>query len=462
MKRSSALPPGPSPTEKASSRRAFCRWIASCSAASWAWGDIGRWRPSAAAADDARPSPAASHVDDLPATGPPVAGLASFDRRLRQFMRRWTIPGGALAVMKDGRLVLARGYGWADVDARVPVEPRCLFRVASLSKPVTAVAVLRLVEQGRLKLDAPVSHYVAALDPRGNQGQADPRLARVTVQHLLTHTGGWDSKATFDPMFRSRQIAQAGGSEPPASIAAIIRYMAARRLDADPGERFAYSNFGYCLLGRVIEAVANVSYDEAVSRLVLRPAGIEQMRLGRTLPEHRADGEVRYYHAADGRAVSVFGRQERPAPWPYGGFCIEAMDAHGGWIASAVDLLRLAAAIEGRRGEGLLEPATRAAMTAPPTPTNEPTYYGLGWNVRPAGGGANWWHTGSLPGTAALLVRTYHGLAWAVLFNSRPEGANSTEYRTELDRLLWQAAGEVRHWPDEDLFDEPVCGAGSG
>ncbi len=391
--------------------------------------------------------------DELPMTGTAVAEMTSFDRGLCRLMRKWDIPGGALAVVKDGRLVLARGYGLADVDTGRPVEPDSLFRIASVSKPITAAAVLVLVEQGRLDLDAHVLELLDGFEPP--QGtEVDPRLRQITVRHLLHHTGGFDRRVSFDPMLSPPQITEALGTL--AENRPILRFMLGRPLDFDPGTRYAYSNFGYSILGRVIEQVTGQSYAQAVQTLVLQPAGITRMRLGHTRRADRADGEVCYYPHDGARPVeSVFPDQQQPVSEPYGRFYIDAMDAHGGWIASASDLVRFAASLDGARARRLLADSTLhliESRPAPPVSQEEPAYYGLGWMIRPEEDSANWWHAGSLPGTRSYLVRTHHGLIWAVVFNSRPRSGES--FALEVDRALWQAAGEVKTWPQHDLFIE--------
>jgi CubicO group peptidase (beta-lactamase class C family) len=368
---------------------------------------------------------------------PPQQG--SFDAAMAAFMKKNGAPGGALAVVKDGRLALAKGYGRADVDEPTPVEPTSLFRIASLSKPITAVAVLALAQKGTLDLDGKAFALLELKPPE----KGDPRLADITVRHLLHHTAGWDRDRSGDPMFQSIEIAEAEGSAPPADARAIIRWMMGRPLDFDPGTRHAYSNFGYCVLGRILEKVSGESYESHVKKAVLEPMGITRMRLGRSLLKDRAEGEVRYAQPNTRAARSVFGG-ERDVPWPYGGFCIEAMDAHGGWIASAVDLARFASSLE----KVLEAKSVETMFERPPGLGAPPAYYACGWMVRPVGDkpGRNAWHAGSLPGTNALLVRRQDGLAWAALFNQRSKGDG------EIETALHQAADAVTEWPKEDLF----------
>src|SRR6185437_14730175 len=282
----------------------------------------------------------------------------SFDREIQKFMAARKVPGGALAVVKDNRLVYTRGYGWADRENKISVKPTSLFRIASISKPFTAVAVLKLIEEGKLGLDARVWDVLGLESWIPDGKKADERWKGIATRHLLPHTGGWDRDKSFDPMFRPREIAKSLGVSSPPGPRDVIRYMLGQPLDFDPGARYAYSNFGYCILGRVIEKITGLAYGEFVQKNVLSPIGIIRMRLGASLEDKRADGEVRYYTPGDEMAESVFGDHSEKVRWPYGGFCLEAMDAHGGWIASAVDLARFAAALHDSEHSLLLKPET--------------------------------------------------------------------------------------------------------
>jgi N-acyl-D-amino-acid deacylase len=232
--------------------------------------------------------------------------------------------------------------------------------------------------------------------------------------------------------------------------------MLRRKLDFDPGTRESYSNFGYCLLGRIIENITGKSYEQATRELVLEPAGIQRMQLGKSRLADRAADEVWYDDEAPGEtATSVFSEDKEPVSWCYGGFHLEALDAHGGWIASPTDLLRFATAVDGRRGKALLSDAALREMTARPSyakDSQENPYSGLCWNLNGEPPHQNWWHTGSLPGASALLVRADNGLCWAAVFNDRPGGDKGGPFHRELDALFWKGAEQVTDWPTEDLF----------
>jgi len=348
--------------------------------------------------------------EPIATSGTASQATAPFDALMTDLLNRYEIPGGALALSRDGKPIVARGYGYADRKAKRLVQPDSLFRIASVSKPITAVAVLKLIDDNRLALD---DH---ALDVLGMKSDADPRIADVTIRQLLLHSAGWDRAASFDPMFHF--------GLPRAEL--IIREMLKRRLDFEPGQRHAYSNFGYCVLGRIIERVSGTSYEGFVREHVLRPMQIDDMRIGGK--SGNAPGEVHYY-----------------GNFAYG-LMPDVMDAHGGWIASAPDLVRFADAALGRGTAAFLKTETLAQMTARPAPPLWPDsnrWYGLGWSVVPAQSGVNLWHNGAMPGTASLLVCAYNGYTWAAVFNQMPPIRGP--FMTELDRGLWEALRTA--WP---------------
>ena len=190
-------------------------------------------------------------AQEAPKTGREVPELASFDQQVAALLQKYNAPGAALAVMRDGKLILARGYGWADVEGKTPVQPDSLFRIASLSKMFTATGIMKLVEEGKLSLDTPALEILNQLKPAAGQ-KTTPQFAKVTVRQLLWHAGGWDrNKAPggYDPMFRNNLVTGDLGVASPAQCSDIIRWMMSRPMDFEPGQKSAYSNFGYCILG---------------------------------------------------------------------------------------------------------------------------------------------------------------------------------------------------------------------
>jgi N-acyl-D-amino-acid deacylase len=398
-------------------------------------------------------------------TGRAEPGLAGYDELMEHVMREHKPPGAALAVTYRGRLVYARGFGHADLEKHQPVEPGSLFRIASISKPFTSAAVMHLVETGRLKLDERVFPLLKLPAHLARGAKVDPRLHEIRVHHCLQHTAGWDRDKSWDPMSAegAEEVAQALKVPLPIHPRQIIEVAMGKPLDSAPGARYAYSNFGYCVLGRVIEEVSGKPYHEFVKHQILAPLGIRHMQLGKNLLRDRAPGEVKYYDSKKrtGRAISG-PRIGQQAPLPYGVECIETMDANGGWITSAIDLVRFAVAFDDAAHCPILEESTVQKMLAPPPgevghrPDGKPrqAYYACGWDVRPSGrhpGKYTKFHGGGLAGSNTLLVCRDDGINWAVLFNS-DEGKDGKAFTDPLDPLLHKVADEVKRWPENDLF----------
>jgi N-acyl-D-amino-acid deacylase len=212
----------------------------------------------------------------------------------------------------------------------------------------------------------------------------------------------------------------------------------------------------------VIEKLTGKGYETYVKERVLAPIGITSMRIGASRLEGRTAGEVRYYHPGSGPSVlqSDLGQS---VPWQYGGWHLEAMDSHGGWIASAVDLARFATAFDDPAKCKLLSAASIDLMHQRPPglaghdENGQPkeVYYSLGWMNRTVGGSqVNHWHTGSLNGTATILIRRHDGKNFIALLNTRVSPVVDTPLSRDLDALLHLAAEEVTEWPAEDRFGE--------
>jgi formylglycine-generating enzyme required for sulfatase activity/CubicO group peptidase (beta-lactamase class C family)/tRNA A-37 threonylcarbamoyl transferase component Bud32 len=347
--------------------------------------------------------PAVPPPTDLPVSGWAAPGLEEFDRTMLQFMLARGIGAGALAVLNGKRLVLERGYGHSDREAKLPLPANAPFRLASLSKPITRGAINVLVAQGKLGYDTPLLDVLPIVPPPGRK--RDERWKKITIRHLIVHQGGWDDRVTFDPMFRSLEIARSLGKPGPASADDIITFMAGEPLQFDPGTKTVYSNFGFCLLGRVIEKVSGRPYVDFVREQLAAPVRAK-VELAHSLPGDRNPREPFYWDPGTGRNV-IQPESTDPVPLPDGGFAIEAMEAHGGLLASAADYARL---------------FRRAGPKA-----GEATYYG------------------SLPGTFTLVRRRANGVVMVALFNQRTsaEGLSFMHIRQLLDRV----ADQVKEWP---------------
>ena len=406
---------------------------------------------------------------------PPAVGLgsssatSSYDAIITGLMKKYGVPGGAVAVMNHGKLVLARGYGFADQGNAELAHPDSLFRIASLSKQITSAAILKLVDQGKLSLSTkafPLLGFTA--NPSGTQTSG---LANITIEELLQHTGGWSREtgctgclSTGDPMFDSIGIKNAQGDAGPPSCDQIIQYMLTQPLKWTPGTTYDYSNFGYCVLGAVVEKVTGQSYPSWVAANLFAPAGAGGIVQGQTI--WPADREVVYYdYPGHATSSDVFAPSDLAFGNPYGSWYLEAMMSHGAWVASPVDLLRFQGALDGRTGvPALLSSTSLTDLAANPNVLVEAinssnqivaqtgsstSWYGMGWAVN---SGGNWWHFGDLDGTVAEQVHAANGWGWAAFFNERP--SNSSGFENELDQDLWNAFNGTTTWLTTNLFDQ--------
>lgn len=341
-------------------------------------------------------------------TGAERAAIAGIVGR---FMEKYQIPGLSLAMARHGRFVYREAFGLANRETGEKVTPDHLFRIASISKPITAAGIFLLRERGKLQLDSRVFGPGSLLG--FDFGETYPeRVQKVTVDNLLGHTaGGWGNDGS-DPMFR----------RPRAHHAELIsRTLQENDLASEPGEKYAYSNFGYCVLGRVIEKVTGEPYENWIRRNVLKPSGIRDMRIAGNTRAEKAPLEVTYYSQADGDPY-------RPN--------VRRMDAHGGWLGTATDLVLFANHVDGfDTTPSLLTPESIHLMT---TPGKASPNYARGWNVNAE---PNWWHGGSLPGTSTILVRSYDNFCWAALANTRTPGIDLA-----LDRMMWEIKQVVPGW----------------
>jgi CubicO group peptidase (beta-lactamase class C family) len=273
----------------------------------------------------------------------------------------------------------------------IVVQPISLFRIASLSKPLTSAAIFHLIQEGRLSLTTKLTDILQLTPPPGQT--RDPRFSPITVPRLLQHLGGWDSNlAGFDPMFYDLTISGALGLSLPITKYAIATYMAGQPLQYYPGTTYAYCNFGYySLLGQIIETITGMPYEQYVIKNILKPLGIKRMKLGRTLPQYRLYDEVKYHSVWTG--PTVFDNSGNIVFQPYGSYDLENMDAHGGWLASAVDLVKFASIFDQPASCPILSPDSINTTFALPENINPANYapgdafYACGWSVRDYGSG---------------------------------------------------------------------------
>jgi CubicO group peptidase (beta-lactamase class C family) len=357
-------------------------------------------------------------------TGYYSPSLVNFDVAMANLLKNYDIPGGQLAITYKGRLVYSRGFGLADESAKTVVCPDNIFRIASLSKQITAITIMHLYEQGRVGLNDTVFGPNGILNDSIYQTVLDPRVYSITVKHLLSHQGGMTSSSF---------------------------YLKSQMLNFTPGTNALYSNVGFVFLGRVIEKITKQDYETYVRDTILAPIGIRDMRSGKSLLINRYPKEVRYYDDPSAPLVPSIFDSTVLVPRQYGGtFSMEYSKACGGWVASAQDLCKLMCAVDkfSTRPDILLSSTINTMATPIHSVFGNP--YALGWFINTTSN--NWWHDGLLTGTMAYQARRNTEINYAVLVNSN---YSSGQY-TALSSLVGTIIPLITSWPAIDLFDSTI------
>jgi D-alanyl-D-alanine carboxypeptidase len=344
--------------------------------------------------------------------------IRTVDSIVNVFMLKYNVPGLSFAIAQNDSLKLQRTYGYADTLKKEKLNAGYRFRIASVSKPFTAAAIMLLVQQGKIKLSDKVFGKGALLGTTYGKAPYGKWITTITVEHLLEHLGGGWGNLANDPMFMHPNFSQAQ----------LINWTLNNQpLSHQPGTKFQYSNFGYCLLGRVIEKVSGMKYADFVRKYLLIPSGISTMEIGGNTLSERKPNEVYYFD----KEIDPYTMNQR------------RMDSHGGWIATPTDIVKFLVRVDKfPQKEDLLQEATLKIMFT--ASLVEPTY-AKGWAVNKAD---NYWHNGSLPGEQAIAARTHQGFCWAVMTNTRKEG----DFGFELDQLMWKVRNAIKQWPTYDKF----------
>lgn len=350
--------------------------------------------------------------DTLTNAASEIEALRPLDAEIGRFMAKWSLRGVGFAVTRNDSLLYARGYGYADEEAGSPMTPTTGVRIASASKLVTAVAIMKMCRDSLLTLDTPVFGPTGVLsDSTYTQAIRDSLVYNITIDHLLTHTGGFSGRAG-DPMFSQLDLIKAHKLDSAPRFDELARLVIARQLGTEPGLVYNYSNFGYLLLSLVIEKISGQSYWDYVQQHVLAPIGAGGFHAAGNYYADRAPDEARYY-APDKKLVDEFTGSGRQVPRVYGGSDIEGLMGGGGWVASAPGLARLVAAIDGRDGvRDILGSGSIAMMTE--YDSIQPA--ARGWNYITDDGA--WVRTGTLYSSHVLIKQFPDGECWIMVTNT--------------------------------------------
>ena len=369
--------------------------------------------------------------------------FAGVEKTVNSFLRKWSIAGASIAIAKDGKLIYAHGFGYADTASKTETQPYSQFRIASISKLVTAVGIMKLQEEGKLALTDSVFGSKGILNDTFYGEPKDKRVYKINVAELLSHEAGWTQRYG-DQMFMPLVVAEKMGVKPPVDTKTIVKFALEKRLQYIPGTGKAYSNLGYSILGLVIEKVTGMSYEDFCRKTILEPLGIYDMKIAGNLPSEKAPFEVTYYEPADVvLKPSIYGTGEMVTP-SYGGNDIRALGAAGAWVATAPDLMRLLLAVDGfKTRPDILTDQSIRFMTE-----NDNGFAPVGWKGTVMDG--TWWRTGSFPGSAGMMKRQSDGISWVVLFNS--SAWNGPEIYSYISNMMNHAISKIDFWPDYDLF----------
>ncbi len=334
------------------------------------------------------------------------AQRAAVEKAVTAFLREKQVPGVGAAIVQDGELVWSSGFGFSDLEDRAPADSSTLFRLGSISKSITATAILQLWERGKLELDAPVQNYCPAFPSK---------QWPITTRQLLAHLGG------------IRHYNDDGKGDVPAdsarhfvSMEESLQIFASDPLVAKPGSKFSYSTYGYTVLGCVLEGAASEKYMDYLKANVLRPAGMELTRdddFFAVIP-HR----TRWYHQDKSGTVQNAGVLDSSYKIPGGGL-----------ISSADDLARFEVAI---LTDKLLKRSTRDVLWTAVEPTDgKPSHYALGWFVRDEFGMRTTGHTGGQQGTDTTFIIVPDQRAGVVVL-ANMDGVNTTPVAEEILKIV--------------------------
>ena len=330
------------------------------------------------------------------------------------------IAGVQVAVVKGRDTLVLRSYGSANIELGVPLTSDHVMRIGSLTKQFTAAAIMQLVEQGKVRLDDPISKYLA---------NTPPAWSGVTVHHLLTHTSGTQS---FTELTAARRQIDLMGPPPDS----MVQLMARSPMMFDPGTGFYYNNGGYYMLGLILEKASGRSYREYIAQMVA-PLGLERTRYCDVPP--LIPGRVAGYNrAASGYTNAAY--IDMSVPFAGGSLC-----------STARDLVKWADALASGR---VVQPATFRQMTTPfRYESVRPSTYGMGLVTDTLGGRPAVWHNGALNGFSASLLRiAADSLVVAVTTNTA--GARATPMAHSIARAVIGVAE-----PRAQLVDLPVTDA---
>lgn len=372
--------------------------------------------------------------------------LEDMENKIKRYLLRWEINGAQIAVTRNDSLLYVKGFGWADMEKKQEMQPSNIMRLASVSKLLTAVGVMRLAEVGTLKLSDHVFGPKGILnDTTFTNAIKDQRYLDITVEQLLRHKAGFTTGAG-DPMFSTRYIMMQNRLTTPPDNNTLMKILLKRRLGFTPGTAKRYSNVGYTLLSMIIEKKTRMSYEDYMRRFVFEPAGCYDFHIAGSYEKDRRRNEVKYYMHKGSEPVYEYNNSGRMVEKCYGENDIPNLKGAGAWCASAAELSRLVASIDLLPGvKDILSKKSVEFMTRE-MPDHD---FSIGWNFCPKG--RPWIRTGSLSGTSALVLRYPDGECWILITNTSTWKGHG--FSNDTMRLFERLRQENRDkFPKRNLF----------
>lgn len=372
--------------------------------------------------------------------------LEDMENKIKRYLLRWEINGAQIAVTRNDSLLYVKGFGWADMEKKQEMQPFNIMRLASVSKLLTAVGVMRLAEVGTLKLSDHVFGPKGILnDTAFTNAIKDQRYLDITVEQLLRHKAGFTTGAG-DPMFSTRYIMMQNRLTTPPDNNTLMKILLKRRLGFTPGTAKRYSNVGYTLLSMIIEKKTRMSYEDYMRRFVFEPAGCYDFHIAGSYEKDRRRNEVKYYMHKGSEPVYEYNNSGRMVEKCYGENDIPNLKGAGAWCASAAELSRLVASIDLLPGvKDILSKKSVEFMTRE-MPDHD---FSIGWNFCPKG--RPWIRTGSLSGTSALVLRYPDGECWILITNTSTWKGHG--FSNDTMRLFERLRQENRDkFPKRNLF----------
>ncbi|MGL5914544.1 MAG: serine hydrolase domain-containing protein [Bacteroidales bacterium] len=374
--------------------------------------------------------------------------FAEFEKKIEKYLAKWHINGASIAVAQKGQLIYAKGFGYADITNRLPVEAYHTFRVASVSKLITATAIMKLVEEGRLQFNTQVFGNEGVLNDSMFLQIKDPRVLQITVKHLLEHSAGWNTRYGDVP-FMNKFIAEELGIAPPVRVDDVICFTLSKGLHFNVGTHSSYCNIGYVVLGRIIEQITNMPYEKFVQEAVLTPMGITNMYIGKSYSNQLDKNEVCYYDVEAARLVPAFDDFDTQVPRCDGGYNMSVLGAAGGWVASPASLLRFVACLDTANAVPNILPDSLISNMV----RNDSGFDPLGWRMVTE---HKYLRTGTLAGTSAVITHEIGGVTWAFVTNTSSwKGAEFSFYVEKFMNKLLTA--QLPQWSTNvDLYKKQV------